>query len=842
SSLVGAFFALIPLSAFCEGVKVVEKTDTAGKSIIIENSFYKATLLPSSGGRIASLIMKSTGNDLTGNKVNPGWGLCKDIEISQSYPGEMMDSVYQYEINKVSGGVRAHLVFKEGRSIQLKDMVVHKTFVFNEGSPVIRVDIMVENKGNSTRPFGYRAHNDVQVGGKVDFSDLYFVSGMDGNRGYLYGKYGDYFIADRAHDWAGAVDTLAKEGLIFKCDDGSLDKVYFYHGRRSISNIELYYKYVSINPGKTWATSYYIIPYAGANAMPVFVDSKWLAYAFYEGPLVHVTVQNITSKPLPLHITGARLDAAHKEITEVPSADLAIDGMSSKEVVYRAEGTPGGFKLRISSEGSISSFFLPAKDGSKVIKTSDDPYLQHGLMYINTHLSVLEKKTKLLSTGNRDQTANILAQFREALNASDISVAGIQEINKRLDEANCTINRMLFPKNRYVIWAGCPWTDFTLYDVPGGSEDLKRITVELAKNQCASRSFMLTNTDKRNLVFNISCKPSSKNVSTDTIDVTIREAVSVPLTVAGASKAYIHDALPDISKLNKRNRVVIPAGQTKQIWLTIRGGEHAKPGLYNATVAIAPEESGAPVKKVMLVAEMLPLSIPRIVKPKNFAYCYFTSPETDPYCSMFYDIKEVAVEDMLAHYNNCFSISRFSVPFEMTCASPDADLVLDFKKCDEAVKTYGAGNMMWLLGFKSVDHAVRYITKVNGVRPCPWYDDKTLFTKWLKRWIEHLKYIGVDYDDYMLFITDESTYTDDLLDYVRLIKETDPNVRTLMTSGNYVSLEDTKKMAQYVDVWAINQSADMASENALYLKATDKEVWDYNRPCSDQGQDSYAYR
>ena len=224
-----------------------------GDNLIVENSYYKATILPKKGGRIGSLILRSTNHELTGNKTNPGWGIGKDIEITQNWPGEMLNAPYQYKIDSPnSQTIIVNLSYQKGHSPQLKDIVLEKTYSFFSNTPVIKVEIKIKNKGAS-RNFGYRVHNDVIAGKEVDANDIYFTPTASGIKGYYY-KPGTYMIKDFTTGWAGVFDTTTKEGLIFKLDKQSIDKFFFWMGKIKATNIEWFYKKVSLEKGDIWKT------------------------------------------------------------------------------------------------------------------------------------------------------------------------------------------------------------------------------------------------------------------------------------------------------------------------------------------------------------------------------------------------------------------------------------------------------------------------------------------------------------------------------------------------------------------------------------------------------------
>ena len=237
-----------------------------GKKVLVENSFYKVTILPEIGGKISSLILKSSGHNLTMDVCIRGQGIGKDIELSRGFPG-IDEMGYRYQLIEQTS--KRMVVQLSSPTLTSQDIILQKQYIFSENSPVIKVKVRIENNG-LPKKFGYRVHNSVVAGKKVDKNDIFFVPTTAGMKEIVH-KPGEHYIKDSTQGWAGVIDKEAKEGLIFKVDHNALQQFYFWMAENA-SNIEWFYKDVSLETGSSWETIYYIIPVSNLSSIPVEND------------------------------------------------------------------------------------------------------------------------------------------------------------------------------------------------------------------------------------------------------------------------------------------------------------------------------------------------------------------------------------------------------------------------------------------------------------------------------------------------------------------------------------------------------------------------------------------
>jgi len=135
--------------------------------------------------------------------------------------------------------------------------------------------------------------------------------------------------------------------------------------------------------------------------------------------------------------------------------------------------------------------------------------------------------------------------------------------------------RSRFPDEPYVCWQKeSPWDGLDrLQSPPAEVEPLQTISVDMGRYEYESTSFVLTNLSHKPMEFELTHDPSG-------ISTTLRKAVWV--TVDDGSK--VNDALSLIDD----GRVVIPSGESLEIWITLHTN-HAEPGGYNQTINVLPQ-------------------------------------------------------------------------------------------------------------------------------------------------------------------------------------------------------------------------------------------------------------
>lgn len=290
--------------------------------------------------------------------------------------------------------------------------------------------------------------------------------------------------------------------------------------------------------------------------------------------------------------------------------------------------------------------------------------------------------------------------------------------------------------------------------------------------------------------------------------ITLREAVATRTQMADLAA----DALP---RLNQGRTLVLPGYEGRQLYFEIdtRG---LRPGLWTTTVRlrgldVEATETTAPLK-IQIWSTPLP-------GKQTIGLCHWGYVQS----SFLKDQPEAALQDQIRHGTNVF------VDTYPPKASFDqkGKLIgdLDYSAHDAYLDQYGKHG---LILFYTYDNALKGPGEKFSE---PW---NRAHVAYLRRWVQHLKARGMDYEDWALYTIDEPGLKEGLVDlHIRLGKlarEADPRIRIYTDPVGDASLDDLKAMAPYTDIWcpARNGIVNKPDQSKLdFLKSTGKPVFLY---------------
>ena len=363
---------------------------------------------------------------------------------------------------------------------------------------------------------------------------------------------------------------------------------------------------------------------------------------------------------------------------------------------------------------------------------------------------------------------------REDVSAKQINISA-QEI--------ITQWRVQFPEAPYVCWQKrSPWDGLNKLQAPLGKvEHCKNIVLDMGRNEYESSSFVLTNLSTKPMEFEITSAPSDPKG----ISITLRKGI----WVTAQDGAKVNDALSLIDD----NKIVIPAGESREIWMTLHG-ENAIAGKYKQTINISPK--GLESQAVNIVVEVHNISLPKRMPLNTNYWAYLTPGGSTP------ELDAAKMADLKSHYVNTPVIHPIILPrFEF---DENGQLITDYTMFDDGIEMYEAGLAAETYVFEMLSTNFFEPTDKPGYpgaknRPKflspPW---KAGFRKWLKSWVAHMKSRGMGYDKYYLSPYDERL-DDSVYQVAKLIKETDPQIR--VHTNALGSVQEVEKIAPYVDVW-----------------------------------------
>ena len=396
-----------------------------------------------------------------------------------------------------------------------------------------------------------------------------------------------------------------------------------------------------------------------------------------------------------------------------------------------------------------------------------------------------------------------------------------------------------------VVWRQNAWLDAPADARPKEPVDARSVKLTAALDEYVSLPLMVTNLSGRTYEARVTVNPLRgpitltkrpgrfQGLSGDWCEV--RHAVQ-HLNISGR---LVSDPLPIC---DQANRIVVPDGETRQLWLTIRTHNRV-PGEYTFPIVIDPtvepgdyDEAGdvtphrLPTKTVNVAMRLMPV---RLFAKMPIAVWHWSGGND-----------EAHYRDMIEHKVNYLAVAtgRVRGKFEADGTMKS----IDFSSHDTALQPKlayvrsGQVKIMFIYGVvASFDNAIAKRMEWSFMS-APW---EKSFRSYFTAWIDHLKDLGMGYDDFAMQIWDEAR-GDELVGKVvkvgPLLRELDPNVVWMMDGTN--PLDEWKRMDPYVDIWVPTQSVatrparwvhkgfnlPSGPELMAWLRSTGKPIWMYS--------------
>jgi len=235
-----------------------------------------------------------------------------------------------------------------------------------------------------------------------------------------------------------------------------------------------------------------------------------------------------------------------------------------------------------------------------------------------------------------------------------------------------------------------------------------------------------------------------------------------------------------------RGRMNLPAGLTRQLWLTIdsRGLE---PGEYSGKIEVA--GGGVPVTAPFAFT-VTPIEMPEqsSLYINTWSYMHWRIPKALP---------EKVARDLREHYCNTQQVISNYMPFPQVDAEGNFTRPMDFTKLDEYMALL-PGTKMWLLWTQfDSDHRSMYPKEGEPRR-------EKIFTRWLKDVIAHMKEKGYDYDEFAFEWIDEAGQKE-MREIVKpsseLLRRIDPKALIWMNITGGMTEASVAEFEGLADIW-----------------------------------------
>ena len=236
-------------------------------SYILENAFVRLRVNPARGGKVEQYLVKATGKDLLGK----GLFLLGDHFWQQPWPGEMLDAPYEARVQAQTATSATLEVSRtagvwNGSNAQ-SDLRIIRRMTLTDDSPLLSVEIAIENVGKVGRLAGYWSQSVLYPGGDRDDTRVVFRPATRGVSMSLFdaksGRFsftaeepGDGFVQDPQGAWMATLGAKAHSGLAFVM---RYDELMYLYNCMPDTN-EWQYKATGIPVGKTWKTDFVVYP------------------------------------------------------------------------------------------------------------------------------------------------------------------------------------------------------------------------------------------------------------------------------------------------------------------------------------------------------------------------------------------------------------------------------------------------------------------------------------------------------------------------------------------------------------------------------------------------------
>jgi hypothetical protein len=280
---------------------------------------------------------------------------------------------------------------------------------------------------------------------------------------------------------------------------------------------------------------------------------------------------------------------------------------------------------------------------------------------------------------------------------------------------------------------------------------------------------------------------------------------------------YSVDALP---RLNNAALLQVPPRSAVQLWLDINT-KGLSPGEWNCKVMLASLQCDSIRTEVPLTVRLYDTALP---EEQPLSLCHWGYVER----SMLRHIPEKALEDQISHGTNVF----VGTIFPQAQYNEQGELVSgpDFSAHDAYVKAHAPHGIILFCGYQ---HSLRGPGGVNSDAYAKAHKE------WLKRWVAHLKELGVGYDGFALYPVDEPGLNDGLVEqYIRmatLAREADPQILLYTDPVMRITEAELEAMVPLVDIWCPHRKGLVLEPSSAkkfeIIRNSGKTVWTYE--CDD---------
>ena len=370
-------------------------------------------------------------------------------------------------------------------------------------------------------------------------------------------------------------------------------------------------------------------------------------------------------------------------------------------------------------------------------------------------------------------------------------------------------------ENGFTVYSANPWAPF------GGVDEIMenrfpkaKVSIEAFMGETESAAINIANFLSKSITLRIQpLALISEKDSTEVLAKNIFEFHEV-LNIPTQKLDYSADALP---LLNQAQTMLIPTWDVRQLWINVNTKSLA-PGTWKTVIQLRSLEVESKQIDIPVTIKVWKSALP---EKQPVSLCHWGYIHT----SRLKDYPEEAFTDQVNHGTNVFVATNTFAPAAEFDSEGNIVGKLDYREHDEYVHKHVKDGVILFVGYQGkLKGPAKQFTPV-------W---NKAYKIWLKEWIEHLKSMGVTYDQYAFYPVDEPGLSPEhvtrFIAHGKLIREADPKAQIYTDPVGRATMEDLKNMNPYVDIWCPNRTGFLLNEGQdklAYLKSTGKTIWTY---------------
>ncbi len=280
-----AILLIYTYSAAAEPVKLTQEKQNDLDVIKMENYRVSLAITPARGGAVTEYSDKlAPGNIVLPTKY---WGLFMDHFQEQNWPGELLETPYQFEIvSQTPEEAKVKVFFKstgvwgaeKTANRKISNILIEKTFTLKANSPALSCEVKLTAPEDESKTCAYwiqhvfRAGNEFDPAGDRTFRPT--SRGVRSNAQQGNGLYGaEDFISDFTAPWTALLDVKEKRGIVSITEYDDVNRLYACGGN---STSEIMFNTCYIPKGNSKAYLCRLYPVAGFEKL-THADDNFLA-------------------------------------------------------------------------------------------------------------------------------------------------------------------------------------------------------------------------------------------------------------------------------------------------------------------------------------------------------------------------------------------------------------------------------------------------------------------------------------------------------------------------------------------------------------------------------------